>query len=481
MPGQEAKDITFHYNANFFLFATLELARPIAHGRVQTPATTSTPVLTGMPVSGMAYLDRPSEAGYFLFPDLSVRHEGLYRLSFNLYEETKEEKDLDEETSNSKQSPVGASFDWRMEIKSVNFSVYSAKKFPGLAESTTLSRTVAEQGCRVRIRRDVRMRRRDGKPSNNDYKKVEDDYCHKPTARTPERQMHDYRQRSASAASDHSRMGYADSQRRPSVPEYPAAPPPPPGYSQNVGGQHLMFGGAGPRPPQQYPGPQPPQPMSSPVTAYPSSAHASPYQTPAAPPYGYSSRPSSQAYGSAKGEYEERRYSNASYVPPSPQYNPSIATNGDKRMEVDTATERRLSQSHPSGSLPPVLHQETKNGSHPDAEKRRTLPSIDALMNPAESTPRTAYTSISDTQTIAVDTNPYPAQHPYANVATGSKRRHVDASGEERLSNGARPSDSDDRRMCRLPDGTTAITYSGLKFEDAGGITKFMAENTFYA
>ena len=47
------------------------------------------------------------------------------------------------------------SFDWRMEVKSDLFTVYSAKKFPGLAESTNLSRTVAEQGCRVRIRRDV--------------------------------------------------------------------------------------------------------------------------------------------------------------------------------------------------------------------------------------------------------------------------------------------------------------------------------------
>ena len=62
---------------------------------MQTPAANTPPVLTGMPVSGMAYLDRPQEAGYFLFPDLSVRHEGRYRLTFNLYEQTKDEKDMD--------------------------------------------------------------------------------------------------------------------------------------------------------------------------------------------------------------------------------------------------------------------------------------------------------------------------------------------------------------------------------------------------
>ena len=56
---------------------------------------------------------------------------------------------------------------YRLEVKSVPFSVYSAKRFPGLAESTNISRIVAEQGCRVRIRRDVRMRRRDVKSSKD--------------------------------------------------------------------------------------------------------------------------------------------------------------------------------------------------------------------------------------------------------------------------------------------------------------------------
>lgn len=72
---EEGKEITFDYNANFFLYASLEQARTMAHGRVQTPAASNPPILTGVPASGMAYLDRPSEAGYFIFPDLSVRHE----------------------------------------------------------------------------------------------------------------------------------------------------------------------------------------------------------------------------------------------------------------------------------------------------------------------------------------------------------------------------------------------------------------------
>lgn len=434
-----------------------------------------------MPVSGMAYLDRPSEAGYFLFPDLSVRHEGLYRLSFNLYEETKEEKDFDEESSSPKHSPIGASFDWRMEIKSVNFSVYSAKKFPGLAESTTLSRTVAEQGCRVRIRRDVRMRRRDGKPSNNDYKKADDEYAHRPTARTPERQMHDYhRQRSASAASDHSRMGYGDPQRRPSVAEFGAAPPPPPppAYGhQNAGGQHLAFGGTGSHAAQQYPGPQPPQPMSSPVTAYPSSTHPSPLQTPASSHYGYGHRPSS--YGSAKSEYGERRWSNTSQGPPSSQYAPSVATNGDMKMEPDAPMERRQSQSN-GLPLPPLA------GSKPTASK---LPSISVIMNDlpgSESTPRTTHMPTPDDNPIVVDLSPGPAEHPYARVATGSKRSHVDSSDGERLANGARPSVADDRQpyqydrqLCQY-DGLIPVRFPGLDLTDAEGRTKKMPENVFF-
>ncbi|KAF2878348.1 velvet factor-domain-containing protein [Massariosphaeria phaeospora] len=162
------QEITFAYNANFFLFATLENARAIAPGR-GPPTTPSFPVLTGTPVAGMAYLDRPNPAGYFIFPDLSVRHEGKYRLSFALYEELKDAKDMDPEDRNglNPQAGIDAHVSHRLEVKSSPFVVFSAKKFPGLSESTALSRMVAEQGCRVRIRRDVRMRRRENKSSKD--------------------------------------------------------------------------------------------------------------------------------------------------------------------------------------------------------------------------------------------------------------------------------------------------------------------------
>jgi hypothetical protein len=237
----EQKDITFLYNANFFLFATLEHARVMAHGRVQTPAANQPPVLTGMPVSGMAYLDRPNEAGYFLFPDLSVRHEGRYRLTFNLYEETKEDKDKDPDAPDSNiiapgyANATGGSFDFRMEVKSRDFVVFSAKKFPGLTESTPLSRVVAEQGCRVRIRRDVRMRRRDGGKAGGDYDNAEEEYARQKRTETPEVKPN-YRARSMSGSAERTSFS-GESQRRTSGAEYPPQFP----HTPASAGGHLQF------------------------------------------------------------------------------------------------------------------------------------------------------------------------------------------------------------------------------------------------
>ncbi|KYK61174.1 hypothetical protein DCS_02315 [Drechmeria coniospora] len=236
---EEGKDITFDYNANFFLYASLEQARTIAHGRIQVPSASSNPpILTGVPAAGMAYLDRPAEAGYFIFPDLSVRHEGYFRLSFSLFETTKEEKDFDLEPSESDLPP---GVDWRMEIKTQPFNVFSAKKFPGLMESTQLSKTVADQGCRVRIRRDVRMRKRDGKTGG--YDRRDDDYAPRRTV-TPA--ADDPHARSLSNAGV-PRPSYAgDSSRRTSGVDPYAPPAPPSAYDQpsQPARGHLTFGEA---------------------------------------------------------------------------------------------------------------------------------------------------------------------------------------------------------------------------------------------
>ena len=292
--GETRTDITFSHNANFFLFTTLENARPMAKGRMPVAAP-AFPVLTGSPVAGMAYLDRPSPAGYFIFPDLSVRHEGKYRLSFSLYEELKETKDADVEPpegspklrekllANPMAPRVHVQF--RAEVKSKPFNVFSAKKFPGLSESTVLSRTVAEQGCRVRIRRDVRMRRRD-KPTDGFHGDYDDDaYAqsdHYGSSSVPDRP------RSISNSSIEISTPYGAAGRRQSMHEYfpqqcnyvpsPSSyqqpPPPAPLQSANNYGPHLNFGSSFSTP--TFPHPQMPQPVQS----YPQNTNTNTFQYP---------------------------------------------------------------------------------------------------------------------------------------------------------------------------------------------------------
>lgn len=267
-------DITFTYNATFFLYATLEPARPIAQGRVNNAQTPPTPVMTGVPVAGIAYLDRPAQAGYFIFPDLSVRHEGIYRLNFNLFEEVKDPRDADENapilptlslpSSPSLPGPPTTFLHFRLEVKSVPFTVYSAKKFPGLKTSTSLSRVVAEQGCRVRIRRDVRMRRRGDKSSKNYQEYDEEQMYSRSRYTTPDPYANPPIERprstSCSSVTDGPTYPYnPDGSRRPSIGYQQPPPqlaaqyahaaqhpipvaPAPPNYQQQS--QHLSFGSA---------------------------------------------------------------------------------------------------------------------------------------------------------------------------------------------------------------------------------------------
>lgn len=281
------QEITFAYNANFFLHASLENARTIAPGRAP-PTTPSFPVLTGTPVAGMAYLDRPTPAGYFIFPDLSVRHEGKYRLSFALFENLSEVKDLDPEDPD-------VIFDGnhfvthRAEVKSAPFTVFSAKKFPGLSESTALSRMVAEQGCRVRIRRDVRMRRRENKSSKDwdEYDEEGGGYEQARRTATPDNYGQqpnaplDDRPRSVSNASNSSLVP----PRRPSMDDmaqsYPTGnayqqmpPPQSTGYPQVP-----SYGSSQQHYQSQYAAPQSTSMMQPPQAPYPHHSQHSSYQS----------------------------------------------------------------------------------------------------------------------------------------------------------------------------------------------------------
>lgn len=466
-------DITFAYNANFFLFATLDTARPIAPGRVSGQPPTC-PVLTGVPVAGIAYLDRPAQAGYFIFPDLSVRHEGRYRLNFNLYEEVKEPKDADKDAPLPPQEPIPQStlkpiapqtyLHFRLEVKSIPFTVYSAKKFPGLATSTSLSRVVAEQGCRVRIRRDVRMRRRGDKQSK-DYNEYDEErvYARSDRFSTPDAYAATpiERPRSTSNSTVDAPFAYPpDGQRRPSVPEYgfpqPFQQPPPPTPAPTAYQSHLTFGSAQ----TQYQTPQlPPTPQ------------------PAAPPAAYSPHP---------GYAHVRRPSNGAEVEPPVQGYPYSQPRPqvEQRFDYPKASLPPLRMVDPPRPVNPQPYGEPRS-SDPNAYQSSTQPSINRARTPVSSVP-----SLPPLKTLSGDyTNlPQPMNAPsqarnydpvtgkrmlYETDTALSKRSHEDSFGHQEqrpLQNGLRPDAPENAYPGRARNGRKAEpeTTTARFFEELG-------------
>jgi hypothetical protein len=81
-----------------------------------------------------------SVGGFFVFGDLSVKCEGTYRLEFTLFELKMPDK-----------------WCWFLaSVRSDPFTVYAQKYFPGMAESTFLTRSFSDQGVRLRLRKDSR-------------------------------------------------------------------------------------------------------------------------------------------------------------------------------------------------------------------------------------------------------------------------------------------------------------------------------------
>jgi len=105
---------------------------------------------------------------WFVLQDLSVRTEGWFRLKMNLFNLA--EFNLAEDGSSNqspspdllKEAPCLAS------CFSQPFKVYSAKRFPGVVETTSLSKIFAKQGIKIPIRKD-------GKDGNQKRKKDESD------------------------------------------------------------------------------------------------------------------------------------------------------------------------------------------------------------------------------------------------------------------------------------------------------------------
>ncbi|KKZ62517.1 hypothetical protein EMCG_03062 [[Emmonsia] crescens] len=141
----EAKDPGQNYLQSPFYFMCCTLY----NATEDRPATTAqSTALAGTLVSSLHRLKDTDnlEGGFFVFGDLSVKIEGEFRLKFNLFEMREVKR-------------CGGARDEVVYIKSIlskPFTVSPPKNFPGMAESTWLSRSFADQGVKLRIRKEAR-------------------------------------------------------------------------------------------------------------------------------------------------------------------------------------------------------------------------------------------------------------------------------------------------------------------------------------
>ncbi|WVQ97514.1 hypothetical protein IAU59_004628 [Kwoniella sp. CBS 9459] len=266
--------MTFMQNPYYFLFACL-VGGDEQDDELHVIDDGKTRFLTGTPVSSLYHLKDldNSDAAFFVFPDLGVRKEGRYKLKLTLFEI------VDQEVY------------YCTTMNTSTFSVYSAKKFPGMSKASDLSKSFAEQGLKIRVRKDPRQpaaRSVKGK-RKSDAAESED---------VPEMQIHK-RSRGLSLGypqedreRERERGYYRPTSAHSEHPQYPyggAPPPPPNGYAgYGPGGPHYLA-------PRGQRMPPPPPPSAYDPYRGSSVLHQPPHQHPA-PDY-----PPASYYGSNSG------------------------------------------------------------------------------------------------------------------------------------------------------------------------------------
>ncbi|PYH96265.1 hypothetical protein BO71DRAFT_321357 [Aspergillus ellipticus CBS 707.79] len=134
---EEGTYLSQHYLQSPYYFMCCSLYDAAEDNPVPVAPSTA---LTGTLVSSLHRLKDVdnTDGGFFVWGDLSVKIEGEFRLKFTLFEMRK---------------------DMVTQLKSIitdRFTVYPPKSFPGMAESTFLSRSFADQGVKLRIRKEPR-------------------------------------------------------------------------------------------------------------------------------------------------------------------------------------------------------------------------------------------------------------------------------------------------------------------------------------
>jgi hypothetical protein len=157
---EEGTYLAQHYLQSPYYFLCCSLYDPTDERPVPVAPSTA---LAGTLVSSLHRLKDVdnSDGGFFVFGDLSVKIEGEFRLKFTLFEMRKE------------------NVSYLKTIISERFTVSPPKSFPGMMESTFLSRSFADQGVKLRIRKEPRTMMKRTRP---------EDFPPAVPARSPERQ-----------------------------------------------------------------------------------------------------------------------------------------------------------------------------------------------------------------------------------------------------------------------------------------------------
>lgn len=165
----------YHKSANFFLHTTLAHVSDYSDIHCSNGNRTT----AGSVVQSLHKLKDTNEAegAFFIFADISIRVEGIFRLKFTLFE------------------IKGMEVERVCSVFSDPFQVYSPKSFPGMSESTALTRTFSDQGVRIRIRKEAKtatiapsMKRRRGM----DHQQESEIYSSSSASTTPKEEPHSF-------------------------------------------------------------------------------------------------------------------------------------------------------------------------------------------------------------------------------------------------------------------------------------------------
>ncbi|CAG8016998.1 unnamed protein product [Penicillium olsonii] len=159
---EEGTYLAQHYLQSPYYFLCCSLYDPTEERPVPVAPSTA---LAGTLVSSLHRLKDVdnSDGGFFVFGDLSVKLEGEFRLKFTLFEMRKD------------------NVSYLKTIISERFTVSPPKSFPGMMESTFLSRSFADQGVKLRIRKEPRTMMKRSAPRPDEFPAAV-------PARSPERQ-----------------------------------------------------------------------------------------------------------------------------------------------------------------------------------------------------------------------------------------------------------------------------------------------------